>query len=527
MLFQHSYAAFESITACVLCCEEPCSVVECLCEQVLIYNSYAIKDKLRALEFRFDSVRRAWVRSVFEVKRLLELEDHADITLDQILAHSESTAVPSELSSAGELRKPYITCDDDQVCVFDSYDVKDKLKALSFRFDSARAVWSRPTAEVLSLLALDDKADISIQRLLECSAPEVGAADEDGAAGASLEMINNEVLIYNSYAIKDKLRALEFRFNSERRAWVRSAIEVKRLLEVTDHADITLDKILALSESMVPILSPSMLSLSEGASGSDGSPPPIGPELQVDGGNVTVRRCYDIKDQLRSRGFHWDAAGRVWSRTTSEVLLLLGVTNSSQITLDAVLQANETQRGGASPPTAASMPPNIFSTQNTFSAFCASSRTASSSPDLELVAAVEEPEAQNTLPSRNTFSTIAAQGRVAEDDHFSHGAQEESNEGHEGGGGAGGRKRDEGDAQRETLALEGDENCSTPTAALLAKGAGYGEGKSTDGVGGGGGGVGTVPNLCVEGELVSVARCYEIKDQLRVRGFRWDAANRC
>ena len=75
--------------------------------------------------------------------------------------------------------------------------------------------------------------------------------------------------------------------------------------------------------------------------------------------------------------------------------------------------------------------------------------------------------------------------------------------------------------------MEGDENCSTPTAALLAKGAGYGEGKSTDGVGGGGGGVGTVPNLCVEGELVSVARCYEIKDQLRVRGFRWDAANRC
>jgi hypothetical protein len=83
------------------------------------------------------------------------------------------------------------------VCVFDSYDVKDKLKALSFRFDSARAVWSRPTAEVLSLLALDDKADISIQRLLDCSAPEVGATDEDGnlvgAAGASLEMLNDEV----------------------------------------------------------------------------------------------------------------------------------------------------------------------------------------------------------------------------------------------------------------------------------------------------------------------------------------------
>ena len=37
-------------------------------------------------------------------------------------------------------------------------------------------------------------------------------------------MLNDEVLIYNSYAIKDKLRALDFRFDSERRVWVRSGV---------------------------------------------------------------------------------------------------------------------------------------------------------------------------------------------------------------------------------------------------------------------------------------------------------------
>jgi len=58
--------------------------------QVLIYNSYAIKDKLRELDFRFDTERRAWTRGVFEVKRILELEDHADITLDKILAYYET-----------------------------------------------------------------------------------------------------------------------------------------------------------------------------------------------------------------------------------------------------------------------------------------------------------------------------------------------------------------------------------------------------------------------------------------------------
>ena len=117
------------------------------------------------------------------------VEEEAQLTIDMLLK--------LEPLGSGEPKKPYITCDDDQVCVFDSYDVKDKLKALSFRFDSARAVWTRPTAEVLSLLALDDKADISIQRLLECSPPEVGAMDEEGnlvgAAGASLEMLNDEV----------------------------------------------------------------------------------------------------------------------------------------------------------------------------------------------------------------------------------------------------------------------------------------------------------------------------------------------
>ncbi len=158
--------------------------------EALVFNSYFIKEKLRALGFRWDSGRSVWANPVDQLMTTAGVEEEAQLTIDMLLKLEPPGA-------SGEPKKPYITCDDDQVCVFDSYDVKDKLKALSFRFDSARAVWSRPTAEVLSLLALDDKADISVQRLLECSAPEVGAADEDGnlfgAAGASLEVLNDEV----------------------------------------------------------------------------------------------------------------------------------------------------------------------------------------------------------------------------------------------------------------------------------------------------------------------------------------------
>jgi hypothetical protein len=158
--------------------------------EALVFNSYFIKEKLRALGFRWDSGRSVWANPVDQLMATAGVQEEAQLTIDMLLKLEP-------VGPSGEPKKPYITCDDDQVCVFDSYEVKDKLKALSFRFDSARAVWSRPTAEVLSLLALDDKADISIQRLLECSAPEVGATDEDGnlvdAAGASLEMLNDEV----------------------------------------------------------------------------------------------------------------------------------------------------------------------------------------------------------------------------------------------------------------------------------------------------------------------------------------------
>ena len=84
------------------------------------------------------------------------------------------------LAAQGEPKKPYVTCDDEEVCVFNSYDVKEQLRGLSFRWDASRAAWARPTPEVLTLLAVDDKADITVEKLLACAPPEPGATDENG-----------------------------------------------------------------------------------------------------------------------------------------------------------------------------------------------------------------------------------------------------------------------------------------------------------------------------------------------------------
>ena len=216
--------------------------------EALVHNSYDIRDKLRALGFRWDGSRSVWAQPVDQLLAVAGLDDESQLNVDKLL-EIEPPAV-----DASETKAPYLTCSDEDVCVYNSYDVKDTLRALGFRWHVDKVAWVRPLMEVMSLLGAETSSDITIDKLLACPPPQESTTDDAGnlvgAGGASLKMLNDEVLIYNSYAIKDKLRNLEFRFDSERRAWVRSVFEVKRLLELEDHADITLDKILALSETL-------------------------------------------------------------------------------------------------------------------------------------------------------------------------------------------------------------------------------------------------------------------------------------
>lgn len=61
-----------------------------------------------------------------------------------------------------------------------------------------------------------------------------------------MELLNEEVVVHNSYDIKEQLRGLGFHWDGDRRVWARSMVEVKQALGLEDQADITLAKILAL-----------------------------------------------------------------------------------------------------------------------------------------------------------------------------------------------------------------------------------------------------------------------------------------
>ena len=64
-----------------------------------------------------------------------------------------------------------------------------------------------------------------------------------------------------------------------------------------------------------------------------------GPDVKIEGDEVTVSRCYDIKDSLKNKGFRWDSRRKVWAQQTGAVLGLLGATDIANVTLEAILQS--------------------------------------------------------------------------------------------------------------------------------------------------------------------------------------------
>ncbi len=68
-----------------------------------------------------------------------------------------------------------------------------------------------------------------------------------------------------------------------------------------------------------------------------------GPDVKIEGDEVTVSRCFDIKDSLKNKGFRWDSRRKVWAQQTVAVLELLGATDIANVTLEAILQSQPRQ----------------------------------------------------------------------------------------------------------------------------------------------------------------------------------------
>jgi len=236
----------------------------------------------------------------------------------------------------------------DEVLVNKCYALRERLRAAGFRWRKELKSWGMPLDLVVLAMAEERRLGKGEEAQMEeggARAEDMGAvtvaakmaggasgtdgemrhsrdeadaairrADEDkrqGAHGGSNEMngLRNE----QSWAVKicamaaeDLLQRLEAVLPKMAREWANGtepsgngdAIANSSGAEEPRHKHAAL-----LAKMLAPRLGSPTYSLSDVVSSSDGSPQRSGPDLRVDGDEVAVGRCYDIKDALRERGF--------------------------------------------------------------------------------------------------------------------------------------------------------------------------------------------------------------------------------
>ena len=121
-----------------------------------------------------------------------------------------------------------------QVRIYNSYNLKDHLRQLGFRFNVQEKCWSSRLEDVKRLLPDEDLTLDAIMGVM----PD----DKQLASQAPFLSINGtDVEVHNSYSMKDSLRSIGFRFDAARACWVRPVEEVLTLLELPDSYSITLE----------------------------------------------------------------------------------------------------------------------------------------------------------------------------------------------------------------------------------------------------------------------------------------------
>ncbi len=302
-------------------------------------GTYPIKTQLRAAGFRWDGASYSWTRAEAEVTSWINelratqgespLEAGSQEYTDAILAAVTELDETAQVKPAVDPVKPILEVKQDQVFVYNSYDIKDRLRALGFRFNSAERAWSRPLEDVLALSPeFEAASDIDLEKLLEAEAPELPA--DEGPPPPSLRVVDAEVEVYNSYSIKDQLRALGFRWNAEKTCWTHQVDSVMEAVGVGTPEEITIDVCKAVGEDLA-------------ASGATAEKP----ELRVEGEEVQVHKSYGVKEKLRAVGFSWNVDAACWRMDALQLLERMeGHTDVSAITIDDVL-ALEPQGDGA------------------------------------------------------------------------------------------------------------------------------------------------------------------------------------
>jgi len=123
----------------------------------------------------------------------------------------------------------------------ETYTIKNKLRAAGFKWDSSLVAWTRSEAQVSSWINElhvkqgKEAVDASSKAYADAVMTAVTELDETsqacvlqnkGRTKPAVSIKKNKVCVHNAYDIKDRLKELGFRFNSEEKTWELAQDEV-------------------------------------------------------------------------------------------------------------------------------------------------------------------------------------------------------------------------------------------------------------------------------------------------------------
>jgi len=223
------------------------------------------------------------------------------------------------------------------------FNIKDKLRKAGFSFDKESKAWTFPAQLMADKLQVGSPKHITqeaVLRLVEQehlmdldAIPGVSTAAAEADASLVVAVADGMVRVTgNTYPFRDKLRSAGFRWDAASQSWGRPEESVQEALAAAGlPAECTQESVTTMIET-TEIVPPQQKN-------DEAAAPKPPPEILVQGEEVHVTNSYDIKDELRKIGFHWNTETKGWARNAQEVLSLLSLSSPTDITVDALLDA--------------------------------------------------------------------------------------------------------------------------------------------------------------------------------------------
>ena len=175
--------------------------------KAVVFGGYDIKDTLKDKGFLYNKISKAW-----ELELSRDVEDGVKKWLDTLNVRYEISEASTFLVKDKEKNEEETHREEKRksvrLSVYNSFAYKEQLKELGYSYNSKTSSWDK------YIIPYHYNEEVEKLHTLDKDAEKKMIVDSTGQ-GIYI------IYVYNSYNKKDDLRAIRFRYNPEKKAWVR------------------------------------------------------------------------------------------------------------------------------------------------------------------------------------------------------------------------------------------------------------------------------------------------------------------